>query len=553
MEATSSSESPLLTSITKDGCTDLKGRSISRQLTGGWKASFLIIGVEVTERFAFNSIYNNLLSYLTDVMHQSSATAAKNVNVWYGVASMLPLLGAFLSDSYLGRYRTIILSSLVYLLGLICLTLSTSLTFLIPPPCDNTSFFCPRPTAFQMGFFFISLYLVALAQGGQRPALQPFGAEQFDDGDPTERKHKSSFFNWWNFGLSIGLLLAGCVIVYIQENIGWGLGFAIPTVTMAVALPVFMCGTQMYRHKMPSSPVTRILQVFVAAIRKWNVSIHSQAEQSLYVNRGHTETRKLLPTDQFKFLDKATIEIDLDREHRTNIYWRLCTVTQVEEGTTMDRRIIGHFKIAAASMQIFITISVLVLVPVYDRIFVPLARSITRNERGITLLQRISVGLSFSVLSMIVAALTEMKRLQVAKEYGLIDTPQVTIPQSIFWLLPQYILLGIAEVFAIVGLQELFYDQMPETMKSLGTALYWSIFGVGSFLSSILISIIEEISSRGKGQSWFADNLNKAHLDYYYWLLAALSALFLCIYLIFANCFIYKKEESKVYGDQEIT
>lgn len=585
MEPSFSRESPLLANKAEDGSTDLKGRPVSRYLTGGWTSSLLIIGVEVAERLAFNGIHGNLVTYLTDVMHQSAASAAKNVNLWFGVATIVPFIGAFVADTYLGRYWTILLSSLVYLLGLICLTLSASLTFLSPPPCDKTSYFCLRPTVFQVGFFFISLYLVALAQGGHKPCLQAFGADQFDEKDPTERKYKSSFFNWWYFGLTIGILLSVSVIVYIQENFGWGMGFGIPTAAMAIALSVFMCGTRIYRHKIPStSPVTQIVQVFVAAIRKRNLSVHSQEQQSLYVIQGlRDETRKLLPTNQLRFLDKATIGINLDHANTKNIDWRICTVTQVEEvklvlrllpiwvaclmygvviaqsptfftkqGNTMDRRILGDLKVPAASLQSFITISVLVLVPVYDRILVPLARSITGNERGITLLERISVGMFCSAFSIIVAAMTETKRLQVAKDYGLIDMPQQTIPLSVFWLLPQYILLGISEVFAMVGLQELFYEQMPDTMKSLGVALYLSIFGVGSLLSGILISIIEAVSRRNKRQNWFADNLNKAHLDFYYWLLAALSALFLCFYFSFSSRFLYKKEESNVFKDEDI-
>ncbi|KAH9313928.1 hypothetical protein KI387_022555 [Taxus chinensis] len=584
-----SCESPLLshvsTNIVKDGSTDLQGRPVSRFLTGGWPASLLIIGVEIAERLAYYGISANLITYLTNVMQQTTATAAKNVNVWSGVASMLPLLGAFVADSYLGRYWTILLSSLVYLLGLICLTLSASLPSFSPPPCEDASYFCPRPSAFQVGFFFISLYLVALGQGGHKPCLQAFGADQFDEEDPTERKYKISFFNWWPFGICSGLFVSVSVILYIQENVGWGLGFGIPTMAMTIALTVFFCGTKMYRHKCPStSPFIRIAQVFVAAIRKRNLSVLSQG-QRVYVNQDafRGETRKLLPTNQFRFLDKATVAIDLDHEQKTSIDWKLCTITQVEEvklvlrllpiwvaclmygvvyaqsptfftkqGSTMDRRIIGDFKIPAATLQSFISLSVIVLVPVYDRIFVPLARGITGNDRGITLLQRIGVGMFSSILSMIIAAMTEMKRLQAAKEYGLIDMPNETIPLSIFWLVPQYILFGISEVFTMIGLQDYFYDQMPDTMRSLGIALYLSVLGIGSFLSSILISIIEELNSRGKRQDWFANNLNKAHLDYFYWLLAALSALFLGIYVSFASCFIYKKVESNVCKDEEI-
>ncbi|XP_057826826.2 protein NRT1/ PTR FAMILY 5.4 isoform X3 [Cryptomeria japonica] len=398
----------------KDGSVDLHGHSVIRSHTGTWKASLLIIGVEIGERFAYAGILSNLVTYLTTVLNESTASAASSVNIWSGVAFMLPFLGAFVADSYLAFFKR---------------------------------------------------------------------------NDPIPFREPNQ-------------------LASIQE---------------------------------------------VKVLR--------------------TESRRqLLQTNKFRFLDKATIEDELDFECRTTRNWRLCTVQQVEEvklllgmlpiwmaclmygivvaqsftfftkqGSTMDRKIGRHFVIPSASMQCFNSISVMLFVPVYDRLFVPIAKRLSGKERGITLLQRIGIGMFFSAISMIVAAGIETKRLKAAKDNGLIDMPYATIPISIFWLLPEYVLFGMADVFVVVGMQEYFYDQMPDTMKSLGIALYLSVLGVGSFLSSILILVIEKVTCRKQEQCWFADNLNKAHLDYFYWLLAALSLLNLGMFMTLASCYKYKK------------
>ena len=176
----------------------------------------------------------------------------------------------------------------------------------------------------------------------------------------------------------------------------------------------------------------------------------------------------------------------------------------------------------------------------YDQVLVPITRKISGHHSGITLLQRVGTGLCISFLTMVVAALVEAKRISIAKQHDLIEKPEEIVPISVWWLFPQYILCGLADVFTLVGLQELFYDRMPESLRSLGAELYLRVLGTGSFISSAIIYIVQAISS-GYGEKWLGNNLNRAHLDYFYWMLAGLSSLNLCVYIGISKCFVYKK------------
>jgi peptide/histidine transporter 3/4 len=100
---------------------------------------------------------------------------------------------------------------------MVFLTLSATISSLRPPPCPaNTSRTCPTPHGIQIAVLYLGLYLFAIGNGGIKPNVSTLGADQFDEGDPNERKHMSHFFNWFYFIISIGSLFSVTLFVYIQ-------------------------------------------------------------------------------------------------------------------------------------------------------------------------------------------------------------------------------------------------------------------------------------------------------------------------------------------------
>lgn len=266
-----------------------------------------------------------------------------------------------------------------------------------------------------------------------------------------------------------------------------------------------------------------------------------------------------------RFLDKAAVVTDSEiNSGDFSNGWRLCTVTQVEElkillrmfpiwatgivfsavysqmstmfveqGKMMDTTI-GSFTIPAASLSTFDVISVIFWVPVYDRLIVPVARKFTGNEKGFSELQRMGIGLFISVLSMVAAALVEIRRLQLAKELGLVDE-DIAVPMSILWQIPQYFLIGASEIFTFIGQLQFFYDQSPDAMRSLCSALSLLTTSLGGYLSSFILTVVTAITTQGGSAGWIPNNLNEGHLDYFFWLLAGLSIANMGIYIVCAQ------------------
>ena len=164
---------------------------------------------------------------------------------------------------------------------MLLLTLSVSLPGLKPPICHQANVDdCKEASTLQLAVFFGALYTLAIGTGGTKPNISTIGADQFDDFHPKEKAHKLSFFNWWMFSIFFGTLFANTVLVYIQDNVGWTLGYGLPTVGLVISVLIFLAGTPFYRHKVPAgSPFTRMAKVIVAAIRKWRVPLPSDPKE----------------------------------------------------------------------------------------------------------------------------------------------------------------------------------------------------------------------------------------------------------------------------------
>ncbi|MBA0760705.1 hypothetical protein Gotri_023432 [Gossypium trilobum] len=382
----------------EDGTTDFRNKPAVKHKTGTWKACPYILGNECCERLAFYGINTNLVNYLKFQLNQRNVTAVSNVTNWSGMCYVMPLIGALFADAYLGRYWTIASFSISYVFV----------------------------SSFRIGVFFLGLYLIAFGTVGIKPCVSSFGADQFDDSDETEKKQKSSFFNWFYFSINIGALVASSVLVWIQTNIGWGWGFGIPAVAMAIAVVSFFSGTKLYRNQRPGgSPLTRIFQVMVASVGKARVEVPN--DKSL-----------------LHFFDKAAVVTSNDQTKGSINPWKLCTITQIEELKSIIRLLL-------------------------------------------------------------------------------------------IWA------TGCAEVFTFIGQLEFFYGQAPDAMRSLCSALSLTTAALGNYLSTFLVNIVADFSTRDGDYGWMPNYLNYGHLHYFFWLLAVLSVLNLGVYLMVARWYTFKK------------
>ncbi|XP_043709105.1 protein NRT1/ PTR FAMILY 6.2-like [Telopea speciosissima] len=511
-------------------------------------------------------IAGNLVTYTSGTLHLPSATGANMVSNFFGTGYVLCLVGGFVADSYLGRYWTILISAVILASGAGILSIVCAIPGLRPPPCDVNSNTCIQANGLQVGLINLALYVIAVGEGGLKANVSGFGTDQFDEKDKKEKSMMDYFFSRFFFIISLGTLLSFTLAVYVQDYVSRSWGYGICCFAFLIGILIYMSRYRSYRYKKSvGSPVVQILNVLVAALRKRKLQYPTNVD-ALYDDSTDTAPR-IRHTDQLRCFDKAAIIDKDDYDSNGSVvrnHWKLCSVTKVEEvkmmvrllpiwattiyfwvihsqvltfsveqASTVDRSI-GNFQIPPGSFNAFYIFGILVGGIFYDQVIISLMKR-WKGRHGFTNFQRIAIGFVIGILAMVVASIVETRRISVIKSVG---GNVVTLPLKFYILIPQFFIVGVAEAFMYSGQLDFFITRSRKGMKSISTGLFLSTIGLGFFISSFMVSIINSVTGTQVGTGWLTSNINYGKLYYFYALIAGLVVIDFIFYLLCAVWYV---------------
>ncbi|TYJ03819.1 hypothetical protein E1A91_A12G053800v1 [Gossypium mustelinum] len=336
MSGTCSSFSPSEEEI---GAADLQDTNTNQRKPAGWKAMPFVLGNETFERLASFGLMANFMVYLQSEYHMNQVKAATLLNTWSAASNFAPVIGAYVSDAFIGKFWTIAFGSFSSLLGMIIMTVTALLPQLRPPPCSHEGQLqgqCVGQNKAQLGILIASLCWLSIGTGGIRPCSIPFSVDQFDLTTEEGRKGNNSFYNLYYTTQTIVLLITQTVVVYIQNDISWALGFGIPTLCMLFAIVLFFVGTKVYIYIKPEGSVfAAVAQVFVAAYKKRQLNLPVDEVDGQFYNPPFSRSLllELHPTRQYSCLNKAALIVgdEVKQDGLCENPWRLCSVQQVED------------------------------------------------------------------------------------------------------------------------------------------------------------------------------------------------------------------------------
>ncbi|KAK4354475.1 hypothetical protein RND71_026669 [Anisodus tanguticus] len=530
---------------------------------GGLITMPFIIANEALEKVASYGLLPNMTFYLMKDYRMEVTPAQNLLFYWSSATNFLPIVGAFIADSYLGRFLAIGFGSIFSFLGTILLWLTAMIPKARPPPCDLSTHACKSATPAQYTLLVSSFMLMSIGAGGVRPCSLAFGANQFNKRDnPDNKRVLETYFNWYYASAMISVLIAMTGIVYLQDHMGWKVGFAVPAIIMFFSGLLFFLASPLYiKEKVGKNLFSRFVQVIVVSYK--NRKLTYPAQNSGYHHSNGSEF--FVPSSKLRFLNKACIiksPEDVKQDGVAVDPWNLCTVEKVEElkslirvmplwstgimisinlsqssfpllqAKSMDRHITKSVEIPAGSFGMFTIIALTLWLVLYDRAILPLASRIRGKRVRLGTKERMGIGIFFSCMAMLLSGIIEHIRRRKAIEQGLLKNPEGMVAMSAMWLVPQHCLNGIAEAFNAIGQTEFYYSELPRSMSSIATAMFGLGMAVANLLASVILSNVDNLTKGEGKESWVSSNINMGHYENYYWLLAIMTAFNLLYFMV---------------------
>ncbi|KAL6131313.1 hypothetical protein ACLB2K_069689 [Fragaria x ananassa] len=531
---------------------------------GGWTTFPFVIATVLGLSVAGGGWASNLIVFLITKFNVKTIAATKINNIILGTNNLFPIAGAFIADSFFTSFSVVGVFSFISLLGMIMLTIIVTIPSLMTSPCSIGSLItCQAPSKFQYSVLYAVLSLASLGLGGTRFTIATMGADQFND--PNDQ---GIFFSWYFLALYVANIFSFTAIIYIQDNVGWGLGFGICCIANGVGLVVFLLGKRFYKKVKPKgSPFLSIARVLVAAIWKRKMSSANSTENDYYCYGAGVLADSAPPTKSFRFLNCAALKIEqvkqFEGSHGNS--WTLCTVREVEDlkalikimplwstgiflstpigifssltvlqALTMDRHLGPHFKIPAASIIVFNLLATAISIFIIDRFILLKYKNLT--GRTLTPIKQIGTGHIINIIALIASALIERKRLGVVRAHSLMNQPGSVVPMSAFWLVAQLSLIGIAEGFHFPGQVSLCYQEFPKSLRSTSTAMISLLIGIGYYLSTAVTDWVDRTTN------WLPDDINQGRLDNVFWMLVVICVVNFGYFITCAKFFVYQNQ-----------
>eukprot|EP01127_Copromyxa_protea_P014081 TRINITY_DN3870_c0_g1_i4.p1 TRINITY_DN3870_c0_g1~~TRINITY_DN3870_c0_g1_i4.p1 ORF type:complete len:388 (-),score=65.03 TRINITY_DN3870_c0_g1_i4:104-1267(-) len=366
---------------------------------------------------------------------------------------------------------------------------------------------------------------------------------------------KQTFFNWFYFTINLGSAISYTGVAYVQQNISFTIGLAIPTAIMGLSAILFFVGYRFYRITPPTGSIigkgTAI--VYYSCFTRSDVKRNNEFWERAKVHPTSITGRPVYSGEE---VDNIRSFVKMLPIFGTFIMFWTCYAQMSSifftQGTVMDLKLGPDFVLPVASLHIFNALGILVLVPLFDRVLYPFLKS--RNI-DFGMLRRIGCGFFLAAVGMVYAGLLEVLRLHLFSEgkwfrqkVGLSEV--IAVDLSVLAQAPAYFFIAAGEVMSSITGLEFAYSQAPATMRSLVIALFYLTSAAGNYLGSLIVTIVNAATAPNK---WIGDDLNHSHMDLYFFLLAGLAFLNFYLYVYVSSKYeIQTPKNEKEYSSEEV-